>query len=53
MENNLKKYDSLDMARHLMAECQDNGVEDINNTKINKLLYAVYGTYLACCDQEI
>lgn len=52
-ENNLKTYDSLDIARHLIAKCQEESIQDINNTKINKLLYAVYGMYLACCNQEI
>lgn len=46
-------FDSIDIARHLIGECQIKSISDINNTKINKLLYIVYGTYLACCDSEI
>jgi uncharacterized phage-associated protein len=46
-EKDFIQYDSIDVARHIMAECQERGVGDIGNTKINKLLYIVYGTFLA------
>ncbi len=52
MENNIQ-YDSLDVAKHLIAKCKENNISDINNTKINKLLYATYGIYLAKYNEQI
>jgi uncharacterized phage-associated protein len=47
------QYDSIDVARYLIQRCIDGGITDINNTKINKLLYVIYGLYLAAYDKEI
>jgi uncharacterized phage-associated protein len=51
--SDIKIYDSIDIARHLLAECYDRNIKDISNTKINKLLYIVYGLYLALYDSQI
>ncbi|MDR0444732.1 MAG: DUF4065 domain-containing protein [Puniceicoccales bacterium] len=44
-------YDSLLIARYIMAKCnelkKDNPDYEYNNTKIQKLLYVLYGFYLA------
>jgi uncharacterized phage-associated protein len=52
-ENYSKQYDSVYVARYLIKQCEDMGIADINNTKINKLLYIVYGLYLAIYGKEI
>jgi uncharacterized phage-associated protein len=39
------KYDSVDIAGHLIKVCNDLNI-DVNNTKLNKLLYIVYGLYI-------
>jgi uncharacterized phage-associated protein len=49
---NIKKYDSVTMAKHLIFECFNRGY-DANNTKMNKLLYALYGIYLAKYNETI
>ena len=49
-------YDSIDLARHLMAVCQEKGIKfekDNGNTKLNKLLYIVYGVYWALYKRPI
>ena len=52
MINEMTRYDSVDLARHIMAICKEKGC-DYNNTKINKLLYIIYGSYLALFNKEI
>lgn len=41
-----KQYDSIDITQHIMAICDKKGIE-YNNTKLNKLLYMLYGFVLA------
>jgi uncharacterized phage-associated protein len=53
MEKKLIQYDSVDIARYLIQECLYNKVNDIGNTKINKLLYIVYGIFLALYERPI
>ena len=53
MEKGFIQYDSIDMARHIITKCKERDINDIGNTKINKLLYCVYGVYLALYDNEI
>lgn len=53
MEKGFMQYDSIDMARHIITECKERDINDVCNTKINKLLYCVYGVYLALYDNEI
>ena len=53
MKKEFIQYDSIDMARHIIAECKEKNIADVCNTKINKLLYCVYGVYLAFYDKEI
>lgn len=40
------KYDSITVARYIAAVCNDNKIT-INITKIQKLLYILYGAFLA------
>lgn len=40
------KYDSNDVAKYIMYYCQEKGFK-YNNTKIQKLLFAVHGTLMA------
>ena len=39
-------FDSRDVAAYIAQQCQERGIE-YNNTKIQKLLYCVYGVMLA------
>ncbi|GMO60496.1 MAG: hypothetical protein Ta2D_06030 [Rickettsiales bacterium] len=47
------EYRSVDIARHLIEVCKERGINDLLVTKTNKLLYAVYGTYLAMYDVPV
>lgn len=46
MNDENPKYNSVDMARYLVAYANEHGFT-INMTKLQKLLYIAYGTYLA------
>lgn len=50
MDTNIKKYDSIELARHIAYLCLQNEY-DYNNTKIQKLLYICYGVILALKDK--
>ena len=55
-ENVFKQYDSIDLARHIMAVCDENNIifeKNNGNTKLNKLLYIVYGVYLSIYNKSI
>ena len=45
-------YDSRDVAAYIAQQCQAKGI-DYNNTKIQKLLYCVYGCYLAWKNERV
>lgn len=50
MKNKLKSYqiyDSVYFAKYLVARCNNEDGIDINKTKLQKLLYIVYGTMLS------
>ena len=46
------KYSSVLVAKYMMAYANDNGIE-MNITKLNKLLYILYGTYLAMVGKRL
>lgn len=39
-------YNALKIANAIIEKCRQKGINDINITKLHKLLYIVYGTYL-------
>lgn len=45
-------YDSLDVAAYIAQQCRIRGIA-CNNTKMQKLLYCVYGIYLAVTHKRI
>jgi uncharacterized phage-associated protein len=53
MNKDITQYDSVYVARYLIKRCFDEKIQDVGNTKINKLLYLVYGFFLAIYDSEI
>lgn len=53
--NNIKSYTtykSIDIAKYIIAKSDQCGIE-LNMTKLQKLLYIVYGTLLALEDKEV
>lgn len=46
------KYNSVDVAKYIVAKCNE-GHLGINMTKTQKLLYIVYGSYLAVYNQRL
>lgn len=46
------EYNSVIFARYIIANANRRGCS-INMTKVQKLLYISYGTYLAVCDQRL
>lgn len=39
-------YNAIKIANTIIEKCRQKGINDINITKLHKLLYIVYGTYL-------
>jgi uncharacterized phage-associated protein len=52
MDEKLFKYEVLDIAKHIMHMCETGNVQ-VNNTKLNKLLYVLYGVYLAAYNKPL
>lgn len=46
------KYNSVDVAKYIVAKCNKEHL-GINMTKMQKLLYIVYGSYLAVYDHRL
>lgn len=45
-------FDSRDVAAYIAQQCQEKGIA-LNNTKLQKLLYCVYGVMLAWKDERV
>lgn len=47
------KYNTLMIAKALIHACKEKNIKNINITKLHKLLYIVYGTYLYVYDKPL
>lgn len=46
-------YNAIKIANAIIDKCRQKGINDINITKLHKLLYIIYGTYLYVHDSKL
>lgn len=46
-------YNAIKIANAIIEKCRQKGINDINITKLHKLLYIIYGTYLYVHDSKL